>query len=117
MGVCLLGLVASSGCGGGLGKLHPVTGKVSGDYKEGDMVVFSKTGGTKGLDIQGTIKADGSFTMKTSSGKTTKDGVPEGNYQVSITSTPPSAGAGGDPGAMAGGAGGAVGGGNTGPPP
>ncbi len=116
MGACLVALVAVTGCGGGLGKLHPVTGKVTGEFKEGDKLVFTKTGGkgNQGLEIQGEIKADGSYTMKTSSGKTIKDGVPEGTYTVSVTSSP--AAAGGDPAAMAGGAGGPAAGAG-GPPP
>jgi len=116
MGACLVGLVAVTGCSG-VGKLHPVSGKVTGDFKEGDVVVFSKAGAAKGtghLDIQGVIKGDGSYTMKTSVAKSLKDGVPEGTYSVSITQTPPSTGAAGDPGGMA--AGGAGGGPQAAPP-
>jgi hypothetical protein len=105
MVICLLVLVAASGCGG-VGKLHTVSGKVSGEFKEGDMVVFTRTGGgktTQNLDIRGTIKADGTYKMQTSLAKSLKDGVPEGTYTVTIAPLPPAMASGGDPAAMAGG--------------
>jgi len=94
--VGLLGVVAASGCGG-IGKLHPVSGKITGVNKiEGTVNFLPEKKFAKPLDIRGEIK-DGSYTMKTDG----KDGVPEGKYTVSIAPKPAAPG-GMDPSAMTG---------------
>lgn len=87
---CLVGVLAASGCGGGIGKLHPVSGKVTGPVNDGDAVLFQPSAGTKftkNLTIRGEIKG-GSYKMTTDG----KDGVPAGTFTVVIAPTPPKAG-------------------------
>lgn len=79
--VCLLGVVAVTGCGG-LGKLHPVEGKITvdGSNLTTGMVTFTPEKPFKQpVEIRGEV-SNGSYTMTTNG----KPGVPEGRYKVAV---------------------------------
>jgi hypothetical protein len=62
-------------------KVHPVKGKVlledGKPLTTGSVVLMSPD---KGIEFEGPIQSDGSFSVKSSSG----EGAPEGNYKVRI---------------------------------
>jgi len=80
----LLGLLALTGCGGGVGKLEPVEGKVevAGQPLTEGQVNFFPVDPPKGpaLRITGKIGSDGRYKMTTND----KSGVPKGKYKVSV---------------------------------
>jgi hypothetical protein len=95
----LVGILALTGCGGGVGKLEPVEGKVevAGQPVTGGDVTFVPVEPPKGvpLRIQGKIGSDGRYKMTTNE----KPGVPKGKYKVAVNTTAAVAG-GQDPGGL-----------------
>jgi len=81
----LVSLLALTGCGGGVGKLEPVEGKVqvAGQPLTGGQVAFFPVDPPKGgtpLRIMGKIGSDGRYKMTTNE----KPGVPKGKYKVTV---------------------------------
>jgi len=88
--VCLTALAALVGCSG-LGTLHPVKGTAkTADgqaLKEGWKIHFSPDGWKPAVqvDITGKVKASGEYEMETTSGTSTRAGVPAGKYKVYVS--------------------------------
>jgi hypothetical protein len=83
--VMLVLLLVSAGCGQ---RLHPVTGKVTlpdGSPVPGSMVVFEGQADGQAISARGEVAADGSYSMSTNA---PGDGVPAGNYRVSVAPPP-----------------------------
>ena len=81
-----LASVCAAGCGGGY---LPVHGKVTlpdGSPVPGCTVIFEGQAGGKAISARGEVGPDGSFTMSTNR---PGDGVPPGNYRVSVAPPPP----------------------------
>jgi hypothetical protein len=84
-------LLALPGCGGGLGKLYPVSGtvKYGTDVLNSGMVTFhpdESKGNKSKLNPSGPIKEGGKYSVQTNG----KDGAPPGWYKVTVsTMTPP----------------------------
>jgi len=82
----LASLVGAAGCGRGY---LPVHGKVTlsdGSPVPGCLVLFEGEPGGKKISARGEVGPDGSFNMSTN---TPGDGVPPGNYRVSVVPPPP----------------------------
>jgi len=94
---CAIGLIALAGCGGGLGKLEPVEGKISvgGQPLTAGDVTFHPEDAKLKATIVGKVGSDGAYKMTTNG----KPGVPKGKYKVTVTTIVLSGGT-GDPGAM-----------------